>query len=100
MGGDASMRGYYKGAFRDKTLLDFQAEYRVPVWNIFGLATWLGFGQVSDSYQTMSLNEFRPSYGIGLRVRVDSRSNTNLRLDFGFGSNGIHGTYISFAEAF
>lgn len=100
MGGDASMRGYYKGAYRDKTLLDFQAEYRVPVWNIFGFATWLGFGQVSDSYQTMSLNGFRPSYGIGLRVRVDSRTNTNLRLDFGLGSSGVRGTYISFAEAF
>jgi hypothetical protein len=100
MGGDRQMRGYYQGAYRDKVLLDGQVEYRAPIWNIFGLTAWLGTGRVAKSYDDLSLDGFKLSYGVGLRIKVDSKHNTNLRVDFGFGQDGIKGTYISFAEAF
>ena len=100
MGGDRQMRGYYQGAYRDKVLLDGQVEYRAPIWNIFGLTAWIGTGRVATSYSDLSLDGFKLSYGLGLRIKVDSKHNTNLRLDFGFGQDGIKGTYISFAEAF
>lgn len=100
LGGANKMRGYYQGALRDKVLVDAQLEYRMPVWNIFGVVGWVGTGRVAQSYKDISLDGFWPSYGAGLRVKVDSKNKINLRLDFGFGSNGIHGTYISFAEAF
>ncbi len=100
MGGDAKMRGYYFGSFRDRTLLDTQIEYRMPVWNIFGIAGWLGTGRVAENYGKMDLDKFHLSYGLGLRIKVDSENNTNLRFDWGYGSNGMHGFYINFAEAF
>jgi outer membrane protein assembly factor BamA len=100
MGGDSKMRGYYLGAYRDRVLLDAQAEYRMPVWKIFGLTTWLGTGRVAHNYSELSLDGFKVSYGLGIRIKVDSKHNTNLRLDFGFGNGGIKGTYINFAEAF
>jgi len=100
LGGANKMRGYYEGALRDKVLVDTQVEYRMPVWNIFGVVGWVGTGRVAPSYDKMSLDGFWPSYGGGLRVKVDSKNKINLRLDFGFGRGGIHGTYISFAEAF
>jgi outer membrane protein assembly factor BamA len=100
MGGDKQMRGYYLGAYRDKVLVDGQVEYRMPIWNIFGMTAWVGTGRVANSYNSLSLDGFKLSYGLGLRIRVDSKHNTNLRVDFGFGQNGIKGTYISFAEAF
>jgi outer membrane protein assembly factor BamA len=100
MGGDNKMRGYYEGAYRDKVLLDAQVEYRLPVWNIFGVAAWLGTGRVADSYASLSLRGFHLSYGGGFRMRIDSKNDTNLRLDFGFGPGGVRGTYINFAEAF
>jgi hypothetical protein len=100
LGGSNKMRGYYEGALRDKVLVDTQVEYRMPVWNIFGVVGWVGTGRVAPSYDKMSLDGFWPSYGGGLRVKVDSKNKINLRLDFGFGRGGIHGTYISFAEAF
>jgi outer membrane protein assembly factor BamA len=100
LGGDNKMRGYYLGAFRDKVLVDAQVEYRMPVWNIFGITTWIGTGRVADRYADLSLDGFKISYGGGIRVRVDSKHNTNLRFDMGFGSGGISGFYINFAEAF
>lgn len=100
MGGDNKMRGYYQGAYRDKVLVDAQVEYRMPVWNIFGITAWVGTGRVADSYGDLSLDGFKISYGGGIRIRVDTKNNTNLRLDFGFGQYGFKGTYINFAEAF
>ncbi|SHH25276.1 Surface antigen [Chryseolinea serpens] len=100
LGGEDKMRGYYKGALRDKVLFDAQIEYRMPVWNIFGITTWIGTGRVADQYNNLSLDGFRLSFGGGIRVRVDTKNNTNLRLDMGFGPGGVSGFYFNFAEAF
>ncbi|HMT28152.1 MAG TPA: BamA/TamA family outer membrane protein [Bacteroidia bacterium] len=100
LGGDDKMRGYYKGALRDRTLVDGQIEYRFPIWNIFGAATWIGTGRVAEEYSGLTLDGFWLSYGAGLRIKVDSKNNTNMRFDFGFGPNGVNGFYINFAEAF
>jgi hypothetical protein len=100
MGGEDRMRGYYKGALRDKVLIDAQVEYRMPIWSIFGITTWVATGRVADSYKNMSFNGLWLSYGGGIRFRVDSENNTNLRFDMGFGPNGVSGFYFNFAEAF
>ena len=100
LGGENKMRGYYKGALRDNVLVDTQAEYRMPVWKIFGLVGWVGTGRVAHNYKDLSLDGFWFSYGGGLRIKVDSENNINLRLDMGFGANGIKGVYFNFAEAF
>ena len=100
LGGEDRMRGYYKGALRDKVLVDAQIEYRMPVWKIFGITTWIATGRVADQYKNVSLDGFRLSFGGGIRVRVDTKNNTNLRLDMGFGPGGVSGFYFNFAEAF
>lgn len=100
LGGEDKMRGYYKGALRDFVLVDTQFEYRIHIWNIFGLTTWIGTGRVGDSYSDLALDGFRLSYGIGIRIKVDSGSNVNLRIDFGFGPDQVRGSYLNFGEAF
>lgn len=100
LGGEDRMRGYYKGALRDKVLVDAQVEYRMPIWNIFGITTWVATGRVMDKYSSFSLDGLWLSYGGGIRIRVDSKNNTNLRFDMGFGPNGVSGFYFNFAEAF
>jgi len=100
LGGDTKMRGYYEGALRDKILVDTQVEYRLPVWNIFGLVSWIGTGRVAKDYRDLALDGFWLSYGAGLRIKVDSQENINLRIDFGYGPGGISGLYFNFAEAF
>ena len=100
LGSDTQMRGYYKGAYRDNVLVDSQIEYRAPIWNIFGVTGWIGTGRVANNYKDLSLNGWKLNYGAGLRIRVDTEHNTNLRIDYGFGPNGISGVYFAFAEAF
>jgi outer membrane protein assembly factor BamA len=100
LGGEDQMRGYYKGALRDNVLVDCQMEYRMPVWKMFGITAFVGTGRVAESYSDLSMDGFWLSYGGGLRIRVDTKHNTNLRLDWGFGPNGVNGFYINFAEAF
>ena len=101
LGGDAQMRGYYKGALRDKVLLDGQIEYRMPIWKIFGIAAWAGAGQVATSYHKLSTNRVWFSYGAGLRICVDSKHNTNLRFDYGRGLGDVIQAFnIGFSEAF
>ena len=100
MGGPNTMRGYYEGALRDKILVDTQVEYRLPIWNIFGAVAFVGTGRVAESYSDLSLDGFWLSYGGGLRIKVDSENNVNLRLDYGFNQNGSGAFIFSFAEAF
>ncbi|HEY2647958.1 MAG TPA: BamA/TamA family outer membrane protein [Puia sp.] len=100
LGGDSQMRGYYQGGLRDNVLVDAQVELRLHVWNIFGIVGWFGIGQVQHSYSQVAMDQFHLSYGPGLRIRVDSKHDTNLRFDFGFGPGGIQGFYVNFGEAF
>jgi hypothetical protein len=100
MGGSHRMRGYYKGAIRDNVLFDCQIAYRLPIWNIFGAAAWLGTGRVAPDFSAMEISGFWLDYGFGLRIMVDEKNQTNLRFDLGFGNDGIRGFYINFAEAF
>lgn len=100
LGGEDKMRGYYKGALRDRTLIDSQVEYRMHVWNIFGVVGWIGTGRVGEDYTDMALDGFRMSYGAGFRLQVDSKNEINLRVDMGFGPDGVKGFYLNFSEAF
>ncbi len=100
LGNDTQMRGYYKGAYRDNVLVDSQIEYCAPILNIFGVTGWVGTGRVASSYKNLSLNGWKLDYGAGLRIRVDTKNNTNLRIDYGFGPNNISAVYFAFAEAF
>lgn len=100
MGGPNQMRGYYQGGLRDNVLVDAQVALRIHIWNIFGIVGWFGVGQVQNSYSQVALDQFHLSYGPGLRIKVDSKHDTNLRFDFGFGPGGIQGFYVDFGEAF
>ena len=72
----------------------------MPVWKMFGVTAWVGSGRTAPNYESLSLDNFHFSYGGGFRIRVDTKNNINMRVDFGFGPQGISGTYINFSEAF
>lgn len=100
LGGDSRMRGYYLGAIRDQNIIDAQVEYRLPIWNIFGMTGWVGQGKVFSNNEQFNLKDLWTSYGLGLRIMVDSKSQTNLRFDVGFNQYGPPSFIINFAEAF
>ena len=100
LGGDSQMRGYYLGAIRDQNMVNAQIEYRLPIWNIFGMTGWVGQGKVYSNKEQFDFKNLWTSYGLGLRIMVDSKSQTNLRFDVGFNQYGPPSFIINFAEAF
>lgn len=99
LGGDSVMRGYYRGKYRDKTLVTVQTEYRMPVWWRFGIAAFAGLGEVCPGLSHFSFGEVKYSYGAGLRFKLDKREGTNVRVDFAWGKDS-HGFYLTVQEAF
>jgi len=99
IGGARFLRGYYKGRFRDKNMVVLQQEFRMPVYKWFGLAVFGGVGSVAKKITYFPKNEIHYNYGVALRIIVNKKENTNLRLDYGF-TKDSKGLYIIFAEAF
>ena len=99
LGGDMIMRGYYVGSLRDKNLLAAQAEYRWQAMKRWGLVGFAGLGSVNDTFQKININKLLPSYGGGLRFKINRKENVNIRVDYGFGS-GQQNLYFFIAEAF
>jgi len=99
LGGDSIMRGYYKGRYRDRTILALQAEVRFPVWWRFSGVVFGGFGQVADGLGRLRFDGFKPAVGLGLRFLIAPKEGTNLRIDQAFGRKSS-GFYFNAGEAF
>ncbi len=99
LGGDMIMRGYYVGSLRDKNLMAFQGEYRWQALKRWGLVGFGGLGWVNEKVSDMGMKNILPSYGAGLRFKINRKENVNVRVDYGFG-NGQQNLYFFIAEAF
>ena len=99
IGGARFLRGYYRGRFRDNNMIILQQEFRMPVYKWFGLAVFGGVGSVAKNLSDFSKNEIHYDYGVGLRIKINKKENTNLRLDYGI-TKDSQGVYLIFAEAF
>lgn len=99
-GGASRMRGYYDGRYKDKDMLEFQGEYRFPVYKRIGAVAFAGGGTVGNSFTDYSLSDLKFSYGAGLRIALDKREKLNLRLDYGIGQGKNNGFYLQLGEAF
>jgi len=99
LGNDRIMRGYYNGRYREKNYMAAQLEWRMPVWRLIGITTWVGTGQVGHNVGDYTWSGLKPNFGVGLRIMFDKASKTNIRIDQGYGKN-TNGTYFSVGEAF
>ena len=101
LGGDALLRGYFQGRFRDRQLLAGQLEYRAPVWWRIGLVGFVAGGQVASAFDGFQLGGFKGSAGGGLRFLLDPQSGLNIRADYGWAFDlGTGGFYLNVGEAF
>lgn len=99
IGGARFLRGYYRGRFRDNNMAILQQEFRMPIYKMIGIALFGGIGSVAKTPSQFKTNEIHYNYGIGLRIRVNKKENTNIRIDYGF-TKDSQGLYVVFAEAF
>ncbi|MDX2172009.1 MAG: BamA/TamA family outer membrane protein [Bacteroidota bacterium] len=99
IGGARFLRGYYNGRFRDNNMIIMQKEMRLPVYKRLGIAVFGGLGAVSKTLPDFYKNEIHYNYGAGLRIKINKKENTNLRIDYGL-TKDSQGLYVVFAEAF
>lgn len=102
IGGREKMRGFYEGRFRDRNLLMAQLEFRQWLFWKVGVAAFGGSGAVAPQWSQYSLSNVKHTAGIGLRYLLNEDDRINIRLDYGFGLNGINssGFYLTVGEAF
>ncbi len=99
LGGKNLLRGYFKGRYRDRHLLSLQTEMRFNIWGKFGAALFASAGEVAPELSDFKLRQVHLAAGAGLRYQL-TESGLNARIDFGFGSDGIGGPYVTGMEAF
>ena len=98
IGNSSTMRGYYKGRYRDKHKIEAQVELRQHVWKRNGVVLWAGFGTIFHKFSGIYLDRMLPNWGFG--YRWEFKKNGNVRLDYGFGKRGMQGFVFNINEAF
>jgi hypothetical protein len=103
LGSDEMMRGYYSGRYRDRNLLAGQTELRYRLNSRFGVAGFVGTGEVFHS--RFDFSGLKPDYGGGLRYFFDVDKGLSIRLDYGVGQKPAGepretGFYISLGQSF
>jgi hypothetical protein len=97
----ATGRGYIQGRFRGAQFIYAEGEYRYRITEngLLGGVVFLNAETLSAAPGTR-LQSIQPGYGPGLRVKLNKTSNTNITVDYGFGSQGSRGLFIDVGEAF
>lgn len=96
LGGSNAMRGYIKGRYRDEQMMMGQVEYRLPIFQRYGMVFWGAAGSVAPKIGDLT-EELLTSYGTGFRFKI--KDNINLRLDVGVGENETN-FYLNVNEVF
>jgi outer membrane protein assembly factor BamA len=94
-------RGYIQGRFRSNNMLDAEAEYRIQLTRngLFGMVVFTNF----ESFSNLNTWEFgtpAPAGGLGLRIKLNKYSRTNIAIDYGWGRQGSKGFFVNLGEAF
>jgi outer membrane protein assembly factor BamA len=96
LGGSDAMRGYIRGRYRDQQMMMGQVEYRLPVFQRYGMVFWGAVGSVAPKVSELT-DTLLTAYGTGFRFKV--KDNINLRLDVGVGENETN-FYLNVNEVF
>lgn len=97
MGSSYQMRGYYKGQYNDKKMIQTQIELRQHIYGRSGAVLWAGAGNVFPKFKDFEWSHTLPTFGVGYRWEFKKR--VNVRLDYGIG-RGQTGFYFNINEAF
>lgn len=103
-GGDPasnSGRGYIQGRYRGKNSLYLESEYRFDITRngLFGGVVFANMQSVTEPI-TNRFDVVAPGYGVGLRLKLNKFSKTNVGVDYGFGLGGSKGFFVNLGEVF
>jgi hypothetical protein len=94
-------RGYVYDRFIGKKMIDLETEFRYHITRN-GLLGGVVFAD-AESLSELNSNQFQvisPAVGLGLRIKFNKFSNTNVGIDFAVGTHGSHGFYGNLGEVF
>ena len=96
-----SGRGYLQGRIRGTKLLYAEAEYRA-VLTRNGLLGAVAFGNLTSAADATTRELSAPSLGggLGLRLKLNARSRSNITIDYAFSPQGFRGLFLGTNEAF
>jgi hypothetical protein len=94
-------RGYIQGRFRSNQMLYLESEYRFGLTRngLLGGVVFVN-GQSFAEWPSNKFEGVQAAYGLGLRVKLNKVSKTNVDIDYGFGAQGSRGLFINIAEVF
>ena len=94
-------RGYIQGRFRSKNMIYLEAEYRFKISpsGLFGGVVFVNAQSFSE-WPTNTFQTIAPAAGLGLRLKFNKYSRTNIAIDYGFGQNGSQGLFVNLGEVF
>ncbi|WP_394830525.1 outer membrane protein assembly factor [Pendulispora rubella] len=98
LGGDATMRGYFQGKFRDRNYVTAQVEYRMPLFWRLGAVGFVSAGQVARTLDDMRFSDIKVGAGGGLRLAPFKDVPVNIRVDIAYGDEPNF--YVNIGEAF
>lgn len=93
--------GYIQGRFRGAQMVYLETQYRFRITRngLLGGVVFLN-AQSFSAAPGSQLETFQPGIGPGLRIKLNKVSNTNISIDYGFGTQGSHGLFINIGEMF
>ncbi len=94
-------RGFIQGRYRGNVMLYLESEYRFDITRngVLGGVLFSNIETVSSA-PSRKLEQLQPGYGLGLRIKLNKKSNTNLAVDYGFGTSGMRGFFVNLGEVF
>jgi hypothetical protein len=98
---NATGRGFIQGRYRGTKMVYLESEYRFNISSngLFGGVFYLN-EEAFSSFTGSHLESFQTGYGTGLRIKLNKKSNTNLAIDYAFGTQGSKGLFITVGELF
>ena len=98
-GTNSELRGYVAGRYIDRDMIATQVEFRRSLPWRFGIVVFGGLGEVAPSIEEFRGDNILPAIGGGLRFKVSTKYNVNLRADLAQGKDG-HTFSMGIGEAF
>lgn len=94
-------RGYAMGRYRGTHMIYLESEFRVSLMRN-GLLGAVVFGnlQTLSNWPSNNFTSVQPGGGVGLRIKLNKRTNTNSAVDYGFGSGNSRGFAFNLNEVF
>ena len=82
-------------------MIYMEAEYRFKVSpsGLFGGVVFVN-AQSFTEWPSNTFQTIAPAAGLGLRLKFNKYSRTNIAIDYGFGQNGSQGIFVNLGEVF